>query len=579
MDLIRVQKGLSLATNLLLASVLSTACSNGGGSNSSTELSKPTIQPEPGKTEVLVYETRPDTGPSRLYKVNRTGETTLLSGAAGDMPVDGFSVSPDGEQLAYRYTADTGQPTLAVVDLASGDAAPPRLAGAGETIFQQWLPNSRGLLYRVYNAEFSSVSLFLATMGVADDMPLMSTGSATRVVMDVSVSADSNHAAILTQDRDADFLVPLSSRLYLLDLVAMDEPLLIESTTGDANTFELDWSPEGDTLLYAQWRYIGPTAPGISVSQPAGPLVLLGPDRVSRPLADYPNFYIFPWIDENHFVVSRRDGFDLWDTEGALLAAPDRTGYWQVESSPDKRWIAWLAPEAGAVAVHLLNVETGEARSVGPASATEYPPGDRFVNLSTLHWSPDGSWLAWSRELDKLEGVPAELYAYRMSTGETRLLSTRLSNLAGGFSSPWLPQGQRLGYFEHTANGVDLSITDLEADRSDVVGSSAVPSDCGASPGAVWGPSNEVLWYRCGEGLDLFQLATNGAVTQKRLLDGKVDTLNLSANRQFALVELPVAEDSASELPPNRMMYDFLEDRLVELPGTEGNYPLFEFLQ
>ncbi len=324
----------------------------------------------------------------------------------------------------------------------------------------------------------------------------------------------SNLPAMGSRPRTVAMLLPQSSNLYLLDLVEMTEPLLIDTTSGDANLFDLSWSPAGRRLLYSQSQYIGPTLPGASVSRPAGPLVLLDTDKISRAIANYPNFFIVRWIDERRFLVSRLGGFDLLDTEGTLLTSQPRTGPWQVVPSPDKRW------------------------------------------------------LAWNREL---EGDAAELYAYRVSTGETQVVSTDFSGLIAPL---WLPQGQRLGYLTHATNGVELTITNLISGKSYTVGYSADTDDC--NPTAARGPSNEVLWYRCAEGVYVSRIAADGAITEKRLFDERAN-IYVSANHQIALLE-PIAVNPANSLQPNRMIYDFLEDRLIELADTEGSL-WFEFLQ
>jgi len=64
--------------------------------------------------------------------------------------------------------------------------------------------------------------------------------------------------------------------LYLLDLENLGEPILIDSTSGNANGFQYAWSPTGHGLLYQRWLR------NRVDDSPNGPVQLLGDDGRSQ---------------------------------------------------------------------------------------------------------------------------------------------------------------------------------------------------------------------------------------------------------------------------------------------------------
>ncbi len=525
---------------------------------------------------MLVYQTQSPGEPSRLYKVNRQGESTLLSGAAGEASVERYAISPDTGQLAFVYGLAAGQSGLAVIDLATGEAVRPTLMIGGAVVSPQWLPDSQGLLYSVADSQGITGSLFLVRPLESDPVKLVETDPATGSrLAEVAVSADSSRAAVLISEygpTDSD--VPTFSSLYLLDLAAAAEPALVADTTGDANTFGFSWSPAGRQLLYQQRQYIGLTFIGNRTWFPAGPLVVLGADGIGRAIADYEDNLQLHWLDAQRILVAFFDRFDVLTADGRQLATHTRVGEWQVVPSPDGTLLAFLDRTAdNTVAAHVLSLDTGEARIAGQASSLFLR--HQSFDDSVLHWSPDGLWLAWNR---KMEGDPtvAEFYAHEISTGNTRLLTTNFAGFPG--YSPWLPEGHTPGYPVRAGAVLELTVTDLDSGSAIVIGEAADSLTC--YPSGAWASNHKVLWDSCGDGVYLSRIAGDGAVTGTRVLDRDTAGFALTDNRQIALMQ-PLAQggDGSPDGPvANRFIYDFIEQRLMELGGTQGDFE-FDFLQ
>lgn len=80
-----------------------------------------------------------------LWLVNvESGETTTL--AAIDGPIQGATISPDGQQVIYIAHSDTSYRTMWKVSAASGDARPLFDLGGASYIFG-WSPDGRYILY------------------------------------------------------------------------------------------------------------------------------------------------------------------------------------------------------------------------------------------------------------------------------------------------------------------------------------------------------------------------------------------------------------------------------------------------
>jgi len=121
-------------------------------------------------------------------------------------------------------------------------------------------------------------SLWLASVDEASPVQLMAVAPDSLAYLTYSVSADGSRAAVAVNYLDAEpwCCVEESASLYLLDLENLGEPILIDSTSGNANGFQYAWSPTGHGLLYQRWLR------NRVDDSPNGPVQLLGDDGRSQ---------------------------------------------------------------------------------------------------------------------------------------------------------------------------------------------------------------------------------------------------------------------------------------------------------
>ena len=558
---------------MLLGGALLTACDGNSGSSGRPP------PPPLGKADVLVYQSAAADGiPARLYKVNRSGESVLLSGAAGEASVTIHAVSPDTERVAYGYPLGNGQSALVIQSLVSGEPVPPALVVEGGVLRLQWLPDAQGLVYVcVVSGEAGfTQTLYLAKPGDPDPVQLIGTDLGKNGVLDFALSADGGRVAVAINYFDVTGgispEVPESAALYLVDLSAHTGPSLIETATGDANSFKLAWSPHASELAY-QRRLLTPyTSGSISTNHPVGPMRLLdaqGQSHALREIAIDEGWTPWTWLGAGQILVS---GFQVISSDGSLLASRDITGGGKVVPSPDRQRLAFVDKvDGGEPQAYILDLATGEYRVAGPASSIFVY---RCCLDSELAWSADGSWLAWNRDLD-FEQTTGELYAHNIDSGETRTVAPDLGS--NGQLSPlprvsWLPEGNVLDYVVRTSSGFAYTTADLESRKTVTVGNL---SALGCTVKLGWPSNREALWNRCGDGLYLSGIGKNESVTRTRLLDREVYSwaFGLTANRQIAVMQPVdvVADDPGNTPAPNWQMYDAIEQRMIELDGTSGS--------
>jgi Tol biopolymer transport system component len=520
---------------------------------------------------VLVYLS--DSDQSKLYKLNRHGESTLLSNIAGIESITSHKVSPDGKQVAFVYTADTGQSALALSQLDSDEPEAPESVSHGRVASRfWWLPDSKRLLYYEDDDGDERFSLFLATVGEQSPVELIELDK----IPTLSLSSDSSRAILYgsyyADPRDFD---PESSFLYLVDLSGDVEPLLNEIASVSANTFYYAWSPEGNELIYQRRSDTGIRYPGFPTNVSAGPLVLIDGQGKSRILREVDGNQAlgFKWLRADRILVTVEPGFEIIGLDGSLQSAEALQSY--LVLAPDGRKLAYLnyTSEIGTEVV-LLDIETGESRILGLG---HYYWSSGGGPRSTLRWSADSAWLVWNRIVDPFGNPVRVLNAHNIETSETQTLTQQYAhNTLSYVRTPWLPTGNVLSYPEQTDEGFGFVVTDLESESRWVVGE--IISDGFCPPSAAWPTNDEVLWNRCGEGVYLSRLNWDGSVEETRVLDRDVIEMRLTDNREIVVMQ-PKSGDRSPYHSENWYLYDFREDLLLELEGTGGASCCGTFLQ
>lgn len=560
--------GLSALVALALLGCDGSGSSSGGGSD-----------PPAAATDLLVYRSYPN--PAQLYKLDTRGRATQLSDA---LVTGGFSnetdyvVSPDRERVAFAYTLGDGRYALGIKRISNGELEEPNPVFDGlEPTSIQWQPDSRGLVFAVWQAAGANVypnrsALYLATLGEADPVKLMG-DQAGSLNFGYAMSADGSALAVQTFLRDTDAVPepPLGS-LYLLDLAAPGSPLLLDTLKGGGNAyagsyyFKWAWSPYANELLYQQRETVAPDYRYTPDDYARGPLMLAdmqGSNRVLREVDD-PWYVAWTWLDAQKILVAPRYRFEIIGTDGTLRAGHASSG--PVVPSPDAAKLAFLdstgqlAPEGEVLA---LDLETLEYRDLGPGTIFSYVPLVPYY--SDLRWSPDSTQLAWNRLEMTDDGIgTGELYAHDF-------IESRTWTLIPGESAPrylpwfsWLPDGGALNYDLLAGESYQLTVTDLATDATRGIG-----QNCSGVP--AWRSNSEVLWNHCGDGLALSELK-DGAYRKTRLLDTEARDIVLTGDRNIAVVHPAVLnEGNTTNIPDaNWQAYDFATGRLQELEGTGG---------
>jgi hypothetical protein len=579
-----------LVATLLLAFYL-TGCGGGTGS-------PPGPEPDPGPTiqNLLVYQDEVAEGqPVSLYVLNRVGESRRLSEDTDGATVQHHVVSPDGRQVAYWYAESEQVLVLVILALDDPQASPTRLviegiqSAAAKEGWLQWLPDSRRVLYTtggLQNTRYTN-SLWLASLGSEQPVQLVAAEPDYDTYLLYSVSPDGSRIAVTVNYWDAQGCCEVASAaLYLLDLELMDEPLLIDDTSGTANTIQADWSPTGHELLFQRRmrRMLG----GL-VDAADGPLMLLGEDGRSKGLWVGDNEPGTRWLDSGRVLVGLNGGFEVIDTDGRVLASQAGTGprpgtgagVASVTASPDRKRLAFLAWTTDAdLEVYIMDLETDVSQVVGPASSQPiiwHTPGNGYrYDASDLYWSADGSWLAWDWQAE--DYLQQSVYAYEVASAGTRLVAT--GAMFWGFGDyPWLPDGNVLEYRIQAADSggafYALEADDLDSGRPFFVAPYPMPplavtdSQSGQSLTIVpeyfcsrtWLGNGEVFWSGCDDNTYLSRIAGQTLNDTLLVARGTAWSTLLSNNREIFLLA-PASPDTSWQ------MYDYPRDQLLKLSGT-----------
>ncbi len=482
-------------------------------------------------------------------------------------------VSPDRGRVAYAYSLEDGRHGMAIKRISNGELEEPNPVFDGlEPTSIQWQPDSRGLVFAVWQADRANgypnrSALYLATLGEADPVKLMGdeTGSLN---FWYAMSANGSALAVQTLLRDTDGVPePPSGSLYLLDLAAPGSPLLLDTLKGGGNAaagsyyFKFAWSPYANELLYQQRENTFPSNRFQPNDYGRGPLMLAdmrGSNRALREVDD-PWYVDWTWLDAQKILVAPQNRFEVIATDGSLWAEHEKSG--SVVPSPDGHKLAFL--DSLRSVVLSLDVEMLEYRELGPGTVLSYVLG--ISHGSDLRWSPGGTQLAWDRLEVTDDGIgTGELYVHDFGESRTWTLIPRESAPVNLPLFSWLPDGGALDYYQLVGEAAQLTVTDLATDNTRAVG-----QDCNLV--RAWRTNTEVLWNPCGDGLSLSELK-DGTFRKTRLLDTEARDIVLTGNRGIAVIHPAVLnEGNTTNIPDaNWQAYDFATGRLQELEGTGG---------
>ncbi len=570
----------------LWLAVCLTGC--GGGSGSS-----PTPGPDPGPAiqNVLVYQDGiVDGRPMSLYLLNREGETRRLSEDTGGGTVEYHLVSPDEKRVAYWYAQSDSELVLVLLGLDSPLTSRTQVVneGAFPAVAREewllWLPDSRRVLYSMAEPGGGyPTSLWLASEGEDSPVQLMAVAPGARAYLTYSASADGRWAAVAVNYLGTEACcIEESASLYLLDLENLGEPLLIDNASGNANGFQFAWSPAGHELLYQRWLHSGVD------STSSGPLLLLGGDGRSRSLREGDIEQGTRWLDAGRVLVALQTGFEVIATDGRLVASHVGTitgagmgsGVESVVASPDGRWLGFVEWTAASdLEVYLLDLATSVTRIIGPASSLQiiWHNPIQLYDVSELHWSADGSWLAWDRQTR----TPSEewyVYAHSVSTAETRLVS-KMAEFFDRGDYPWLPEGNVLEYRLRVTESERLTYAlvaeDLDSGQTLFAEPYPMPALSVADPDSgepvtempanicerTWLGNMEILWNGCDTNVYLSRIAGETLSDTRLIAQGTTPRFLTSSNHEIFLL-------SPAYVDGKYQMYDRPLDRLLKLEQT-----------
>jgi Tol biopolymer transport system component len=261
------------------------------------------------------------------------------------------------------------------------------------------------------------------------------------------------------------------------------------------------WAPDGR-------RFVATTAGGLAIRAPDGRVVRRL--RVKRALFDptwSPDGSRIAYLTEScvdptgkldsscaDLWVTRTDGTGRHRLVDAGVSTVDTNAFYSW--SPDGRSIVYVG-EKGLV---IVDVRTG---------ATRFLRRTKDVLAGDPGWSPDGRWIAFTRQRAPFQG--SDLFALAPDGG-------RLHRLSRGFDvlrSSWSPDGRRIAYLVDTPSGDEWNIVVANADGSRPHRIAAA-TDYGK---LVWSPdSSRLVWANFGT---LVVARADGRGSLVRLGDGE----------------------------------------------------------
>jgi hypothetical protein len=314
---------------------------------------------------------------------------------------------------------------------------------------------------------------------------------------------------------------------------------------------------------------------------------LLGDDGRSYTLWEGSNEPGTRWLDAQSVLVGLNGGFEVIGMDGRVLASHTVTGsrpttgagVASVTASPDGKRLAFLAWTTDIdLEVYLLDMETGESRAAGPASSFLRIVGKGTrVEASELHWSPDGSWLAWDWQTENY--LQHSVYAHEVATAQTRLAADLMFFGFGDY--PWLPDGNVLEYRMLPADSelypntfYALEADDLDSGQPWFVASYPMPplAVTDSQSGQIltidpeyfcnrtWLGNQNVFWNGC-DGNTYLSRVSGQSLEDNRLIARGTAWLTLASRNRELFVLSPAYPDTLWQL------YDLSVDRLMNING------------
>ena len=330
--------------------------------------------------------------------------------------------SPDGRYIAFcRYVSDRVE--IWMVPALGG--AERKLGESEECGGLSWSPDGKFLALVDRNQPQASFAIFLLTIETGEERTVTTPPKEDAGDLHPHLSPNGKYLAFSRSH------ATLSGDVYVLPVaesgVPVAEPRRV--TFQDQQVFDLDWTPDGRTIVYASgpvgsaslWvvpasggtprlaGLAGENAYSLSLSRAGNRLVyqreawdsniwrIPGPNlpqSKSEPL----KFIASTQVDEEPqfspdgkriaFTSSRSGNHEIWvcDQEGrnpVQLTSSNGPQLGSPRWSPDSRWIAFDSPKAGTSDIYVVSANGGQARRLTTGPTNSVRPS----------WSRDGRWI------------------------------------------------------------------------------------------------------------------------------------------------------------------------------------------
>ncbi len=296
------------------------------------------------------------------HKLVSVTQPTLFQGAP--------SWSPDGKRIAImRVLGKEGLGAIVAVDVPGGavkEIAP--ASQIGLVMDSAWLPDNSGLLVSYANQS----TRWDRQIGYLS----YPSGQLRRVTNDLNHYADSFSAT-----RDARSLVTVASEstnnIWVMPAGAPASEA-VQVTSGDAEAFELDWTPDGHIVSQ-------PHSDGLEFDS-------YNADGSGKAVVfkdEWPGNTLSVCGDGNHIIfmsLHARNSVNIWriDANGGNLMQLTQGSLDQSPScSPDGKWFAYSSTDGGKFTIWRASIDGGSANQL--TDVNSYSP--------TL--SPDGKLIAY----------------------------------------------------------------------------------------------------------------------------------------------------------------------------------------
>lgn len=257
-----------------------------------------------------------------------------------------------------------------------------------------------------------------------------------------------------------------------MDPISVEERFRLEPATPGRFRWEGTWmwfQPEGPLQAGVRFRAVldaGARAEsGAALHQPLSWEFLVRPASVVYLAPSTGSYEIYRWVPGDEPIPSER----LTATGGRVV---------DFAVSRDGAAIAYTAAnDVGGADLWLL--DSGAAQMLVDCGA---------ARCSEPDWSPDGSWLAYSRadlaaDGSGRTGAP-RIWTVHTASGETAPLYQDSQVL--GFASSWSPDGSRLAFFDANAQGIRVVSLDGQQEET-------LPSQMGLV--GAWSPDSRSMLF------------------------------------------------------------------------------------